>query len=213
MFTSLVGGIWLETILTAPDYLNTGYQSETQVIIGVLLELINCIAVVGIAVAMFPIFRQQNEALALGYVALRIIEAVILIAAVISPLLLITLSLEYLSTGAPDASAFPTSANLLLSTRAYIAGLLVPIFFSLAALVFYSLLYQSILVPRFISIWGLIAVVLLLAWNLLETFGISVPAGMIFGLPIILNEIFLGIWLIAKGFNPYAVNPGTAKQT
>ena len=212
MFTSLVGGIWLETILTAPDYLNTGYQSETQVIIGVLLELINCIAVVGIAVAMFPIFRHQNEALALGYVALRIIEAVILIAAVISPLLLIRLSLEYLSTGSPDASTFQISANLLLTARAYIAGLLVPVFFSLAALVFYSLLYQSVLVPRFISIWGLIAVVLLLAWNLLETFGISVPAGMIFGLPIILNEIFLGIWLIAKVFNPSAVNPGAAKQ-
>jgi len=161
---------------------------------------------------MFPIFRQQNEALALGYVALRIIEGVILIAAVISPLLLIRLSLEYLSAGAPDASTFQTSANLLLSARAYIAGLLVPIFFSLAALVFYYLLYQSILVPRFISIWGLIAVVLLLAWNLLETFGISVPAGMIFGLPIILNEIFLGIWLIAKGFNPSAVNPGAVKQ-
>ena len=212
MVTSLVGGIWLETMISAPDYLITVSANQSQVIIGVLLELINCIAVVGIAVAMFPIFRQQNEALALGYVALRIIEGVILIAAVISPLLLIRLSLEYLSAGAPDASTFQTSANLLLSARAYIAGLLVPIFFSLAALVFYYLLYQSILVPRFISIWGLIAVVLLLAWNLLETFGISVPAGMIFGLPIILNEIFLGIWLIAKGFNPSAVNPGAVKQ-
>jgi len=212
MVTSLVGGIWLETMISAPDYLITVSANHSQVIIGVLLELINCIAVVGIAVAMFPIFRQQNEALALGYVALRIIEGVILIAAVISPLLLIPLSLEYLSAGAPDASTFQTSANLLLSARAYIAGLLVPIFFSLAALVFYYLLYQSILVPRFISIWGLIAVVLLLAWNLLETFGISVPAGMIFGLPIILNEIFLGLWLIIKGFKPTAIDSEAAKQ-
>ena len=212
MVTSLVGGIWLETMITAPDYLNTVSANQSQVIIGVLLELINCIAVIGIAVVMFPIFNKYNEALALGYVALRIVEAVILIAAVISPLLLIALSMDYLSAGIPEADYFQTLGDLLLDARSYIAGLLVPVFFSLAALVFYYLLYQSILVPRFISIWGLIAVVLLLAWNLLETFGISVPAGMIFGLPIILNEIFLGIWLIFKGFNSSVINSGTAKQ-
>ena len=45
----------------------------------------------------------------------------------------------------------------------------------------------------------------MLTWNLLEIFGISVRAGMILALPMILNEIFLGIWLIAKGFNPSAI--------
>lgn len=66
---------------------------------------------------------------------------------------------------------------------------------------FYYLLYQTKLVPRWLSAWGLIAVVLVLTWNLLETFGISFNVGIIFGLPIILNEIFLGIWLIVKGFD------------
>ena len=75
------------------------------------------------------------------------------------------------------------------------------IFFGLAALLFYYLLYRSKLVPRFISVWGFIAVVLVLAWNLVEIFGISVSFGMILALPMILNEIFLGIWLIVKGFD------------
>jgi hypothetical protein len=95
MVTSLGGGLWLESILTAPDYLLTVSANETQVIIGVLLELINCVAVIGIAVMMFPIFKKTDEALALGYVAFRVVEAAILVAAVISPLALIALSQEY----------------------------------------------------------------------------------------------------------------------
>lgn len=205
MVTSLLGGVWLESILSAPDYLATVSASETQVIIGVLLELVNACAVVGIAVMLFPVLKRHNEGLALGYVGFRVVEAAILVVAVISPLLLTTLSQEYVARGASDVLPFQVLGALLTAARAHLTGLLVPVFFGLAALLFYCLLYQSRLVPRFISVWGLIAVVLILAWNLMETFGISIAAGMLLGLPIILNEIFLGIWLIVKGFNPSAV--------
>ncbi len=205
MVTSILGGFWLESILNAPDYLISVSANETQVITGVLLELINGLAVVGIAVAMFPLFKKYSEALALGYVAIRIIEAVIVIAAVISPLSLIALSQEYVQAGAPDASYFQTLGSSFLAARALWVSLMLGIFFSLGALLFYYLLYQSKLVPRWLSVWGLIAVALLLTWNLLEMFGISISAGMILALPIILNEIFLGIWLIVKGFNPPAI--------
>ena len=154
---------------------------------------------------MFPIFKKYNEALALGYVGFRIIEATILVLAAIIPLSLIALSQEYVKAGAPDASHFQTLGASFLATRAHLAGLILVIFFGLGALLFYYLLYQSKLVPRFISVWGFIAIVLVLIWNLLEAFGISVSAGMILALPMILNEIFLGIWLIVKGFNSSAI--------
>jgi len=76
--------------------------------------------------------------------------------------------------------------------------------FAIAALIFYYLLYQSNLIPRWISVWGVIAAILLILANLLEVMGI-VPASMILYLPIILNEIVLAIWLIVKGFNPSAI--------
>jgi uncharacterized membrane protein len=79
------------------------------------------------------------------------------------------------------------------------------IFFSVGALLFYAVLIQSKLIPRWLSIWGLIGAVLILTWNLLGTFGISVSAGMILALPMILNEIFLG-------FNSAAIASGTAQQ-
>jgi hypothetical protein len=202
MVTYLVGASLIESVVSAPDYLATVSANETMVIFGVLLELINVIAVVGIAVFMFPILKKYNEALALGYVAFRVIEATLLVVAVISPLLLIALSREYLTAGAADTSYFQTLGVAFMSARAHLAGLLLTLFFSFGALIFYYLLYQSKLVPRWISVWGLIAVALVLTWNLLETFGISISAGIVFGLPIILNEIVLGIWLIVKGNTP-----------
>ena len=211
MVTSLVGGIWLESILAAPDYLVTVSENETQVLAGVLLELINAAAVLAIPVLLFPILRRRTEAAALGYVAVRIVEAVILILAVISPLILITLSQEVVAAGASDAFQMQTLGAVVIAARARLAGLLVPIFFSLGAFLLYAMLYGSRLVPRFISVWGLIAVALLLAWNLLEAFGVSISAGMVFGLPIILNEIFLGIWLVAKGFDSAPLASGSAR--
>jgi len=77
-------------------------------------------------------------------------------------------------------------------------------FFCLGAAMLYSLLYKSKLIPRFISVWGIVAVILLFAVNMFGLFqsdGINLIIQMSLALPIILNEIFLGIWLIVKGFN------------
>jgi hypothetical protein len=105
---------FLEPILDAPDYLISVSANETQWIVGVLIDAINSAAVVVIAVMLFPIFKKYNQALALGYVASRIIESVILIVGSISLLSLLTLSQEYVQAGAPDASYFQTLGTLLL---------------------------------------------------------------------------------------------------
>ena len=73
-------GAFLNPILTAPDYLILFSARETQVIAGVLLVLVMTVAVVMIPVMMFPILRRHHEALALGYVVFRLIEAVTFIA-------------------------------------------------------------------------------------------------------------------------------------
>jgi hypothetical protein len=204
---SLAGGIWLETFLDAPDYLKAVSENKTQVITGVILELVNGLAVVGIAVGMYPLFRKKFDALALGYVALRIIEAVIIFAAIISPLTLLGLGQDSM-----DASNFQTLGAALLAVRSILVGQLTGIFFSLAALLLFYLLYQTKLVPHFISVWGLISVALVLVWNLVELYGITVSFGMILALPMILNEIFLALWLIIKGFDQPAVDTGSASS-
>jgi hypothetical protein len=201
MVTSLTGGVWLESIVTAEDYLATASANETQLLLGALLELTNCLAVLGIASVLFPLMRRHNEALAAGYLGTRIVEVVVLAVAAVSPLLIVTLSQEYLAAGAADAAYFETAGALVMAARGQLASLLTPIFFSLAALLLYIFLYQTKLVPRFISMWGLIAVVALFTWNMVEAFGLHISAGMVFALPMILNEVFLGLWLLVRGFN------------
>jgi hypothetical protein len=208
MVTSLLGGLWLESMIGAPDYLVELSSQKAQAVFAVLLELINGLCVLGIAALIFPILRRDNEGLALSYVVLRLIEAVLIVAAVISPLALIALSEEYAAAGTADVSHLPASGAVFQAARTVLAGQLLGIFFGLAALVLFYLLYRTRLVPRFISIWGLLAAASVLTWNLLETFGVHVSFGMVLALPIILNELFLGIWLIFKGFDPAALAEG-----
>ena len=202
--TFLIGAmVILEPILNAQDYLLQVSANSTQVILGALLELINGVAYIGIAVLMFPILRQRFESMALGYVALRIIEFVTQLAASLVPLILVTLSEDFLSAGGPVNQAV---GELLLATR-YWSFETLTLVFSLSALMFYYMLYQTRLIPRFLSLWGLIGSALVLTNALFEIFGVDLGAGvgLATGLPMLLNELFLGVWLIVKGFSPDAI--------
>lgn len=204
MVASLLGAGLVESILSAPDYLKEISENETQAIIGVLLELMNGVAVIGIGIIMFSILKKHNETTARGYLALRIVEAVFCCVIVITPLSLISLSQEYLKAEASDAAYYQITGTLSIAERASVVNLLIPIFFSLGALLLYYSLYQTRLLPRFISAWGFVAAVLVIINNLLLTFNAEVSMGisLIFVLPIIANEVLMGIWLIVKGFNP-----------
>jgi hypothetical protein len=148
------------------------------------LEAISGLAVIGIAILMFPLFRPYNKEVSFWYLVFRGIEGGLMIIAGI-------LFLSY--------------SPLLLEIRdgIYVGHAYI---FAVAALTFYYLLYQSKLIPRWISVWGVIAAILLILVNLLEVMGI-IPAQMILYLPIILNEIVLAIWLMVKGFDPSAILP------
>jgi len=208
--SAVVSGFLVGPILDGPDYLISVSANENQVLIAVLFELILAVSVIGIAVFLFPIFRKQNEALALGYVGLRILEGVIIIAGAISALLLLRLSQEY-AAGTPDASYFQTLGTLLLAERDWTFLLGPVIVFSLNSLILNYLLYQSRLVPRFISVWGLIGATMLLASGLLGMFDIySIESTVILAAPIGVNEMVLAVWLIVRGFNLSAIGSESA---
>jgi hypothetical protein len=199
--TFILGAIvFIEPMLGAPDYLTLVSAKGPQAVSGVLLELINAVAYVGIAVLMFPILRQRFESVALGYVGLRIIEFVMQILGDISLLSLLTLSEDFVRAGAPASSPFQALGTLLLAERFW-AFQMVSITFGLGALMFYYCLYHLRLIPRFISIWGLIGAAVVLANLVADMFGLTLPN---LGVLMLLNELFLGVWLIVRGFNPSA---------
>ena len=162
--------------IDAPDYLINVSANATQVIIGALFELIMAVAVAGIAITIYPVLKKHNAALALGYVGTRILEGVLFIVSVISLLLLVTLSQEFVKAGNPDASYFQTLGTLLLAARDW-AGHVIndTIAFGLSTLIFYYLLYKSKLIPRWLSVLGLIGGALWLATTPLRMFGLFPP--------------------------------------
>jgi hypothetical protein len=191
---------FVEPAIGSPDYLEQLSERRTQVVIGVLLELINGIGYIGIAVLMVPILRVRFESMALWYLAFRIIEFVAQTLSDLSPLALLNVSEEFLTAGAPESSVFQVVGGLLLAERAW-AFQMVTIALVLGALFFYYMLYQSKLVPRFISVWGFIAAIAVLTTALLDIFGVDVGALDFLGVLMLTNELFLGGWLIVKGFN------------
>jgi len=207
-----VAGI-LSVVVTGPilndlDYLIKVSANENQIVLGALFVLIMGLALAMVPVMMFPIFKKYNEALALGSVVFRgVLEAVIYIAMVISWLLLLTVSQEYVKAGAPDASHFQTLGTLLLQASDQINPIL-EIVFSLGALMIYYLFYQSKLIPRWLSVWGLIGGILYLAAGLFAMF--SVDLGILLA-PLALQEMVLAVWLIVKGFNPSPIASESAK--
>jgi hypothetical protein len=198
---------FLDPILDAPDYLINISANENQVIIGGLLVLLSAFASAGIAIGLYPVLRRHNGALALGSVGFRVMESMLYIVGVVCTLSLITLSQGYGQGGASNASSFQVSGTLLLAVKNW-AGLLSVVTFTVGGLMYYSVLYRSKLIPRWLSGWGLVAAALSLTCALLTIFGQLLPFSTVFillQLPIGLQELVLAVWLIAKGFNPSAV--------
>lgn len=207
----LVGAVGLvEPVLNDPNYLSLAFESRNQVVLGALLEILNAVAYIGIAVLVFPILRNRFESMALWYVCFRIIEFVMQTLSDLAPLALVKLSEEFVQAGAQAAPAFEALGSLLLIER-YWAFQGVTFALVLGALVFYTMLYRSRLVPRFISVWGIIAVLAVFFTALVDSFGIDPGYLDYLGILMLLNEVFLGVWLIVKGFDLSAIEPGTAK--
>jgi Domain of unknown function (DUF4386) len=193
-------------IQNAQDHLMSVPASETRLVVGALFVLMMGLALALVPVMMFPILSKHNEALALGYVVFRGgLEAVTYLAIATSWLLLVPLSQMYVQAGVLDASNIQALGTLLLEAKEI--GSILTIVFCLGALIFNYLLYQTELVPRWLSGWGLIAIVPYLAAGLLAMFGIInalSPIYAILNLPLALQEMVLAVWLIVKGFNSSA---------
>lgn len=205
----ILSGVISAPVLNEPDYLQKIVENEQQVIIAALLVLIMGLSLAMVPVLMFPIFNKYNKTLAIGYVVFRgALETVCYFPWILSWLLLVTLSQEYIKAAGSSAPYYQTLGTLLLEAGNW-NGQISYIVFSLGALMFYYLFYQSQLIPRWLSIWGLIGAILYLAEPLLYLFGMKLE---ILFAPLGVQEMVLAIWLIIKGFDASALVSLPAKQ-
>ena len=157
-------------VIEEPDYLIKVSANEIQVLIGAFFQFIMIPAYIGFALSLYPILRKYNEGLALGFVGFRIIAGTFhLIGVIILPLFLI-LSQEFIKAGAPDSSYFQTIGGLLRSGRDLVNHVAMILALSLGDLMFFYVLYQSKLVPRWLSGWGFVGTTLTILASSNESF-------------------------------------------
>lgn len=194
MFSYGAGSGLLESITQTPDFLKNISHYRLQMTLGLLLEFVCGISVVGIAVVMVPVLKQHQQApTAYWYLGFRIVECTIILFSGIVLLSVITLSQE---AGFATPSYLKNLGTTLITIRAWAYQMFMLTY--VGGLLFYVALYRAKLVPRFISIWAIAGTILVLTGTLLELFGYK--PGIVLAIPGGLNEIFLGIWLLVKGF-------------
>jgi hypothetical protein len=209
---SIPARILISPMLDNPDYIVSS-GSDTPVLWGNVLDVITALAGIGTAIVLFRVVKRQNEALALGFVASRVLEAALILVGVVSLLSVVTLRQQLAGTSGADAVSIAATGRSLVATHdwAYLLG--PALMAGLNALLLGSMMYRSRLVPRIIPILGLIGAPLIIASALATVFGIY-PQFSVWGgiatIPIFLWELSLGVYLVVKGFRPC---PITAEMT
>jgi hypothetical protein len=198
----------LAPVLDNPDYI-IGSGNDTQVLLGCFLDLINAVACIGTAVALYPVVKRQNGSAALGFVTSRVMEAAIIVIGVVSLLTVVTWRQDLAGTAGADAASLVTTGQSLVATRNWTFLLGPDLMAGINALLLGTLMYRSRLVPRVIPLMGLIGGPLLIAASVAIFFGAS-SLLLIAAIPVALWEFSLGVYLVVKGFRSCAI---TAEMT
>ena len=211
-----LGEYFYKPILSAPDYLTAIAANKPVVVFGILIEFICVLAIPLIAVFIFPVMKLYNEALALAYVIFRLLEAVILISvAEVNNLSLIGLSEDFVAQGGQDRAVFETIGRSILAENTWgdTAGLLYNLIFVLGALVLYGVLFRTRLIPRIISGWGFVSVLVLGAASVAGVFvELSATWVVLLVAPLAVQEMVMALRFIIKGFDPAALASLTSGQ-
>jgi hypothetical protein len=199
-FISSIPAVFLlGPVLNDPNYV-TG--PDQQVAFGALLDLVNALACIGTAVALFSVVKREHEGLALGFVTTRMFEAAVIVIGVVCILSVVTLRQTGAANG--DAESLVPVSQALVAVRNW-TFVLGPGTAGLNALLLGTLMYRSRLVPRAIPALGLIGGPVYYSAVIAIVLGITGPGSVwqgIGGIFMFIWELLLGLWMTFKGFNP-----------
>jgi hypothetical protein len=201
-FASSIPAVFLlGPIIDDPRYV-IGSSASTLVGLGAVLDIVNALAAIGTAVAVFSVVKRVHEGFALGFVMTRMLEAAVIAIGVVSLLGLLTLRQEGIA--AADTGAAVVVGRTLVAVRDWTFILGPVLMAALNALMFATLLYRGRLVPRVIPAVGLIGAPLAIAFVIATMLGFAEQGGALQGIagaPFFIWELTVGLWMVFKGFN------------
>jgi hypothetical protein len=198
----ITGIVLIGSILSGPDHLATLPASSMLLAIAAVLWLMAAAWDAAHGVLMFPILKQHNsERIAVGYLGFRIMDGLIIAIMVLFVLVQIPIGSEYLNAGASDASSLQALSTVFMQAQldAYNIAMIT---LGISGLILCYSFYKSKLVPRILAVWGLVGYAVILCGSVVEVLGFNLLT--IHAIPGGLWEVFIGVWLIVKGFNPSA---------
>ena len=207
---AVVGGEVLISIITSKplagvDILGLAAANSSRITGSAFFTLMMGISLVAMTVFLYPIFRKDSKELAMGMVLFRgALEGTWYFLAALGFLALVALGNEYIATGA-DSAALQSMGNVLYQFQVRLAPV-GPIFFLIGAMCLYVSFYRTRLIPRWLTIWGFIAVATSMASALLKFFHVDTGSyGSYLEMVMFSQEMVMAVWLIVKGFNPSAI--------
>jgi hypothetical protein len=167
---------------------------------GAILWLMAVIGDAAHGVLMYPILKRYNERIAVGYLAARIMDAVFIAIMVLLILFQIPLANEYVKAAASDSLALQALSTVLVQAKqyAYQVGMST---LGVSGLMLCYTLYRARLIPRVLAIWGLVGYGIILVGMLSEIAGLGLGVELASSLPGGFWEVFMGVWLLARGFS------------
>src|SRR5215210_6769152 len=200
MVVGISGIVLFQSVLGVPDPLSAVSANSMLLGIGAILWLMAVVGDAAHGVLMFPVLKPHNERIAVGYLAFRIMDAIFIAAMTLFILIQIPIGSEYLKAGA-DTSYLQALSNVFMQAQldAYNFGMTA---LGVASLMLCYTLYKAKLVPRFLAVWDLIGYAIILGGSVAEVLRFDLLS--LHAIPGGLWELFIGVWLIVKGFNPPA---------
>ncbi|MBM6399289.1 DUF4386 domain-containing protein [Phycicoccus sonneratiae] len=166
---------------------------RTAVLTGALLEVVLAVAVVGTSVALYPLVRSRAAGLAPAYVATRTLEAAVILTGVVALLPVVAVP------GSADPAALdPGTAGALVGLHAWTflvgPGLVCPV----NTVVLAWLLHRDRMVPRVVTLLGLVGGPLIGLANLAVMSGLTGTLA-VAAVPIFAWEVSLAVVLLVRG--------------
>jgi hypothetical protein len=207
MVVGIGGNILIQSLLEAPDYLATLGSNSILLAIGAMLWLLSAAGDAAHGMLMFPVLNRHSQRIAISYAGARVIDAVFVAIMALFILFQTPLASEYMKAGAANPASFQGLGSVFMQAQlyAYHFGMLTV---GCAGLMLNYAFYRARLLPRVLGMWGLVGYAVILCGSVLEIMGFNL--NLLHTLPGGLWEVFVGVWLIVKGFN---ASPASLERT
>jgi hypothetical protein len=194
--------LWGESLMS-PDYLSAMAADRVHILFCALSVVIMGLACAGIGISLYPVLKKHGEGPARAVMGFRLMEGTIQVVSAIGIVALLALSQEFVKAGSPPDSFFQPIGAVIKAVHDWVGngGYLFP--WCIGASIYYAIFYRTRILPRWLSLWGMLGLALMLLSTFGAIFGILGSLSsmqIIFNMPILLQELVLAVWLIVKGY-------------